>query len=211
MTGWIRRLRDSLRTSSSLRLLSFHAQAGGCESLNHDFVRRESRGCTHVSPVVRRKGASDGNGAIVLHKRMQTCQLRERLEEMIGNLCARKVVDEPAHARLFLHPPKKMDNVTFDQVMGEQRAHDDIDGSGALVTENIGGHPLDRACLWRGFSSDGYGVRVEIATCQQYADLMLPCPCLNLPQSVSISAADVQDSHGRLESLQIERIKKIED
>ena len=32
-------------------------------------------------------------------------------------------------------------------MMSEERTHDDIDGFGASITEDIGGHPLDRGCL----------------------------------------------------------------
>jgi len=145
----------------------------------------------------------------MLDEGMETCQFGKCLEEVIGNRRARKVVDEPSDARALLHPLEKTDNVALDQVMCEEGTEDDIDGL-VRISKDIGSDPMDLACSCSGVGRDVYGVRIEIATCQHYADFMLMCPGFDAPQSVAVSASYVEDAHRRGEPLQFKRLEPVE-
>ena len=74
-----------MRACSSRELLSCHAQAGGGECFNRNFIQRKSCSGTHAVPVFGHKCAGERNGAVMLDEWMKTCQFGKCFEQVIGN------------------------------------------------------------------------------------------------------------------------------
>jgi hypothetical protein len=112
---------------------------------------------------------------------------------MIGDRGAGEIVDEPADRRVALHPLDEADDVALDEVVGEERTDDEVNGLVRLLSEDVGRYPADRACGRCGFGRDGDGVGVDVEAGEFDSHAARAGPALDPAHRVAVAAAYVED------------------
>lgn len=95
---------------------------------------------------------------------MQTRELCEGFEEMVGNRRARQVVDEPANIRSLFHPEEETYDVRLGEMVGHKGTDNDVNRRVRRERKDIGVNPLD-STGWRCcFCCDGDGIRIQVTS-----------------------------------------------
>lgn len=176
---------------------SADADASGPDVLDRNVALAETCGRAQNAPVFRNKRARNGDGSIVLYEWMKAGQFREDTEEVVRDGGARQIVDEPAERCVSFHPLQKADNIVVAEVMRDQRADDDIDGSVRRVGEDIARYPFDLAGGRSRLSGDGNGVWVDVNAGQLNIESACFGPAINAAQNIAIAAAHIENMEGR--------------
>src|ERR1700676_3322557 len=155
------------------------AEAAGGDALNDNIACGQARGCAVVLPVFAHKGACDGNGAIVPYEGMQAHDAGEQVEEAIGHDVAGEIVDEPACHGVVLHPLEVTNDLIVREVMGEERAHDEMRRLWRCVGEDVAGDPVNAARDRADFRSNGGGIRIEVEAGKLHGDSPAMRPSLD--------------------------------
>src|SRR5580698_3518727 len=103
-----------------------HAQPCRSEGADRNSIGRELGQRAKAPPIFADKGASNGNGTVVLHKPMQSCESGEGSEEMVWDGSTRKIIDEPAHGCMQLHPAEETHHIFVAEMVCKQGAHDEV-------------------------------------------------------------------------------------
>src|ERR1039458_6159770 len=155
------RVRRALR---SMRFSPADAKARRPGWLDGDDAKVKTRvkagGCAHSLPILGNKGASDGDGAVVLNKRVKASKFGKHAKKMIGNRGAGEIVDEPAEFGVELHPLQEANDVRLSEVVGEERTDDEVNRLFGLVGKDVGRDPTNRGFEGTGLGGDGDSVRV---------------------------------------------------
>lgn len=172
-----------------------YAEAGGEESLDLGGGWGEVGGGEEAVPVGGAEAAEDGDRAVVLDEGVPGGEAGGEREEGEGDRLAVEVVDEPAEAGLGLHPAEELDDFGVGEVVGEQRADDDVDGGVRGVGLEAGLEESDGAGEGD-FASGADDVGVEVNAGEADGEVVVGGPAADAAEHVAGAAAYVDDVEG---------------
>src|SRR5262249_45647972 len=141
-------------------------------------------------PVCRHECARDRDSSVTQNKMMPASKPCQNTEPVIRHPMAMQVGDEPAATRVRIHPMDKLYDLIIGQVMGELRADDEIEDLVLIESKCIARTIRDRHIS--GLAGGSRCPRVEVDTFEPRSYLTSVCPATNCPQSIAISARDIQ-------------------
>ena len=105
----------------------------------------------------------------MLNKRVKAGKFGKDAEKMIGNRSAGEIVDEPAEFGVDLHPLQEANDVRLGEVVGKERADDEVNRLFGPPAKDVSRDPANCAPRWAGLGGDGDGVGVTLGTATQPA------------------------------------------
>ena len=153
----------------------------------------------HALPVVGDEGAAERDGAVVRDVAVPAEEERDEAEESGGAAAAVEIVDEPAEAGVDFHPAKVADDFGGAEVVGEERAEDDVGLLCGGVGEDVGGEELNvgsAGVFAAEFESGAGGVRVEVDAGELDGEVAFGGPVSDGAEGVAAAGADVKDAEG---------------
>src|SRR5487761_2188993 len=129
---------------------------------------------------------------------------------MIGNGCARQVVDEPSQGGVLLHPAQKPNNICVIKTMREERTDHKMSWNLRLEQKHVAADPGYPAIACAGLSSDDGRIGIQVDSRQLDGNVTCASPAFNAAQSGTVTAAHIENTDGLTRPRKSEAIEPLE-